>query len=165
MSALALSLALVAVAIAAVTDVRRGIIPNAVTLPLLAIGVVLHGIAAGPAGLGWALVGALVSGLIPYLAFRSGGMGGGDVKLFAALGAVLGAAAGIEVVFVATVVAAVQAVVMLAVRGQLGPVLRNTLRLLVRPFSRSREPVPTTALTELRMGPAIMLATLWVVLA
>ena len=37
--------------------------------------------------------------------------------------------------------------------------------ILVRPFSRDREPVPTTALTELRMGPAILVATLWVVLA
>ena len=164
MSALALSLAVFAVAIAAVTDVRRGIIPNAVTLPLLALGAMVHGIAAGPVGLGWALVGALVTGLVPYLAFRAGGMGGGDVKLFAGLGAVLGAAAGLEVVFAATVVAAVQALVMLAVRGRLVPTLRNTLALLLRPFARSREPVPTSSLTELRMGPAILLATLWVVL-
>jgi prepilin peptidase CpaA len=165
MSTLVLSLAVAAVAIAAFTDVRRGIIPNAITLPLLSLGVAVHGIASGPAGLGWALVGALASGLIPYLAFRTGGMGGGDVKLFAGLGAVLGFAAGIEVVFVATVVAAVQALIMLAVKGQLGPTLRNTGRLLVRPFTRNREPVPTTSLTELRMGPAILLATLWVVLA
>jgi prepilin peptidase CpaA len=160
-----LSLALVAAAVAAVLDARRGIIPNVITLPLLAMGVAAHGIANGVPGLGWALVGALATGLIPYLAFRTGGMGGGDVKLFAGLGAVLGAFAGIEVVFVATVIAAVQALVMLAIKGQLGPTLRNTGRLLVRPFSRSREPVPTTTLTELRMGPAILLATLWVVLA
>lgn len=164
MSFVIIALAVTAASIASVTDVRRGLIPNLVTLPALLLGLVLHTVNAGSEGLAWAAAGAVVTALFPYLAFRTGGMGGGDVKLFAALGALLGVITGVELLFVASVLAAVQAVFLLALRKQLGVTLKNALGLLLRVVLPKRAPVRATTLTELRMGPAIFLATIWVVL-
>lgn len=73
-----------------VTDTFTGQIPNPLNLTMLLSGFVYQGWTAGPAGLLTALLG-LTTGfallLVPYLL---GGMGGGDVKALAALGALLG---------------------------------------------------------------------------
>ena len=74
-------------AMAAVTDYRTGRIPNWLTLPPLVVGPLLHFVSGGPTGLLGALVAIAVCGLVPYLMFRCGAIGGGDVKLFAAMGA------------------------------------------------------------------------------
>lgn len=75
---------------ACVFDVRTRRIPNALTLSAAVAGLLYHAATSGVtgvqmAGAGW-LLGLLL--LLPY--FALGGMGGGDVKLVAALGAWLG---------------------------------------------------------------------------
>jgi prepilin peptidase CpaA len=75
---------------ACVTDLRTRRIPNRLTLGAAAAGVIVQVIAAGSNGAlaaasGW-LLGAVL--FLPF--FMLGGMGGGDVKLLAALGAWLG---------------------------------------------------------------------------
>lgn len=73
-----------------VTDVRSRKIYNKVLLPALIISLVTHLIVGGWTGLGFALLG-LATGLsillIPYI---MGGMGAGDVKLLALIGAIKG---------------------------------------------------------------------------
>ena len=71
-------------------DVRTRRIPNALTISAAGAGLLYHAATSGVAGVqlaaaGW-LLGLLL--LLPY--FALGGMGGGDVKLVAALGAWLG---------------------------------------------------------------------------
>jgi prepilin peptidase CpaA len=75
---------------ACVFDVRTRRIPNALTFSTAAAGLLYHAATSGVTGAqlaagGW-LLGLLL--LLPY--FALGGMGGGDVKLMAALGAWLG---------------------------------------------------------------------------
>ena len=84
------SLMIAVAATAAATDARSGLIPNWITLPPLLAALVLHFVTQGAGGLALSLAGALVCGLVPYLLFRQGTMGGGDVKLLAALGALGG---------------------------------------------------------------------------
>ncbi|SEN85702.1 prepilin peptidase [Paenibacillus sp. OV219] len=79
------------VAAAFVNDIRSMRIPNALTASFFGAGVLYHLIAEGLAGAGYALVGGL-AGLLPLLVlYALRGIGAGDVKFFAALGAVIGA--------------------------------------------------------------------------
>lgn len=90
---------------AVVFDIATRRIPNVVTLGGVvaglaiqaALGFVDGGILAALRGLGFALVGVLAVGAIPFLAWKRSEMGGGDVKLFAAIGALVGPAIGFDV--------------------------------------------------------------------
>jgi prepilin peptidase CpaA len=125
----------------------------------------LHGAFGGGSAVLWGFAGMLACLIVPGLLYRISagrGIGGGDVKLFAALGALLGPLKGVEVEFGAFVVLAALALVRLAYAGKLLAVLRNALKLLLGPvlperWRRSPEP---EALTEMRMGPAIAIACL-----
>jgi prepilin peptidase CpaA len=96
---------LVLVALATISDVAWRKIPNTLTLGGLLVGLVLHaatGFVAGGAngavhGFGRALVGVAVCAIIPVLSFARRELGGGDVKLFAAIGALLGPVLGFDV--------------------------------------------------------------------
>ena len=82
--------ALVVVAICTWTDLRDRRIPNVVTLPAAACGVLLAGIVGGP-GAAWLSFLGLCLGLAAFLIpCAAGGMGCGDVKLMACVGALLG---------------------------------------------------------------------------
>ena len=82
--------AIVLAAVACATDLRDGRIPNALTFGSLALALIVHGLL--PQGLGWthALLGLLAGGAVFFPFFALGGMGAGDVKLMAALGAWMG---------------------------------------------------------------------------
>jgi prepilin peptidase CpaA len=83
--------AAMAVALAGcVTDLRSRRIPNVLTLGAAAAAAAWHLFSGGLEGLGFAAGGWLVGGLIFLPLFALRGMGGGDVKLMAALGAWLG---------------------------------------------------------------------------
>jgi prepilin peptidase CpaA len=78
------------VTVAMLTDSTRGIIPNRLTVPAIALGILAGGIGGGLAGLGNAALGAVLGGALMALPFIWGGMGAGDVKLMIALGAWVG---------------------------------------------------------------------------
>ena len=158
---LLIGLTLALVTVAALWDWRTGLIPNWLTIPPLVIAPVAHGLA-GDASIGLSsLLGIIACGLPPYLLFRMGAIGGGDVKLFAALGGMNGFARGTEIFVVALLVGTLQACLVLFVRGRLGSVLRGSWELLAnlfRPAGR-RRPVAPETMTEMRLGPAILVGT------
>jgi prepilin peptidase CpaA len=61
------------------------------------IGIVDGGIAAGARAFAFALGGAIACAILPFLAWRRNELGGGDVKLFAAIGALVGPVIGFDV--------------------------------------------------------------------
>lgn len=71
------------------TDVTRARIPNALTFSGMGMGLVLASLPSG-IGLGSAALGLVVGGAVPMLLHGLGVLGGGDVKLFAAIGAFVG---------------------------------------------------------------------------
>lgn len=167
-----LSIACALTALAGVWDLRAGVIPNRLTLPALALGVVLHSFTlyfAAPSAAAWlwvadAIGGALLCALVPLILWRYGGMGGGDVKLLAALGGLLGVRAGLEVQLVTFIVAAIAAPAVLAFRGRLLVFLGNLGWQLLNPFlpHARRRALPPELLTEVRFGPVIFVGTVLV---
>ena len=95
---------------ACVTDLRHGRIPNALTFPAALAGLALHAWAGGTQG---ALMsaGGLGLGLLIWLPlYAVGGIGGGDVKLLAAFGALLGPANTLHVALASAIAGGVLAV-------------------------------------------------------
>jgi prepilin peptidase CpaA len=164
-SLLAHALLLVICAAAAVTDTRTGQIPNWITLPPLLGVPLVYFFAAGPTAFAASLFGAVTCAAVPALVFFTSpaGMGGGDVKLFGAIGAIGGAYLGIEIELYSFVAVSVYALIVLGWRGRLGRTLANsavTLLNLFLPRAR-RRPIAGETMTPLRLGGAILAASVY----
>lgn len=146
---------------AAIFDTRSGQIPNWLTLPPIAIAPFLHWHLHGLLGLAVSAAAALLCGLVPYLMFRKGAAGGGDVKLLAALGAMAGPGLGLEAQILGFGSAVVYALCLLTWRGQLLRTLKNSLLLATSPVLRRsrRKRAPAGEMTSLRMGAFFFLGT------
>jgi prepilin peptidase CpaA len=155
---------------AAWTDFRTGQIPNWLTAGGALVGLIGHfawgwaaaGAKAGFIELGFALAGLLFCSIAPAFMFVKGAMGGGDLKLFAAIGALCQPMLGIEAQMYAFVVAAIIAPAKLAYEGKLLQVLGNSVSLVLNPLRRrsSRKEVPEEMLTWFRLGPSIFVGAL-----
>jgi archaeal preflagellin peptidase FlaK len=86
-------MAILACFYAGYSDLKNGIIPNKLTFPLIALGVILNGIYAFIIGNLWYLILCLIYVIIifilGYLLWKMGAWAGGDVKLFTALAALI----------------------------------------------------------------------------
>lgn len=146
---------------AAISDAKTGLIPNRLTLPVLAFAPLAQGLGGGSAALMGSLLAALGCALVPLLLFTRGAMGGGDLKLFAAVGALVGVQQGLLLQVLSYALAASGALIWLGLRGELGAVLASSLRLLLR---RKRKPGGTAdaeaQLHSIRLGPAVFAASL-----
>lgn len=122
--AIAISLA------ACMTDIKSRRIPNWLTFGSAAAAVLFHAVTGGSGGL-LAAGGGWVLGLALFLLpFALGGLGGGDVKLVAALGAWLGPGMTIWLVLYTGIAGGVAALVVATARGYLATALRNIWLLL-----------------------------------
>ncbi len=72
------------------TDLRKGVIPNALTYPAVFLGVALAYAAGGTDQVISSVLGCGLGFGVLFLGFMFGGIGGGDVKLAGALGALTG---------------------------------------------------------------------------
>ena len=83
-------LALAAVSTATITDWRRREIPHWISVALILVAVCAKALGLHPIPWSELLLGAGVAFVLGAALFALGALGGGDVKLFAALGAALG---------------------------------------------------------------------------
>ena len=160
--------AIVVAAIGAVLDWRKGEIPNWLTLPVLLAAPLLHVIRfklakeTMDASLyegAYSFGGAALAAVVPLLLFRQSALGGGDVKLFVALGAILQPRFGVEAQMYGFFAGAILAPARLAYDGKLIQAIKNSLAILSNfflPKPRQRA-VDASALTWFRLGPAIFL--------
>lgn len=150
------------VLLATVSDVASRKIPNVLTLGGLVIGLLLHGttgwVDGGARGAGTALVRALVGvavcAIIPVMSYARREMGGGDVKLFAAIGALCGPVLGFDVQACAFLVLMIVVTPWRLVRhGALRVGLRNAGRVVSNTFRAKDQRLPVE---PIKMPPVIM---------
>jgi prepilin peptidase CpaA len=106
--------------VAAMTDLRKFKVYNALTVPTLIGGLCFSFWSAGISGLSTSLLGAATGFAILIVFFALGGVGAGDVKLLTAIGAWLGPIYIFEVSLASAVAAGVYAVGLIAWRQGLG---------------------------------------------
>jgi prepilin peptidase CpaA len=129
---------------AAVTDVLWGRIPRSITTLGLFIGLLFH---MGRGGFLSALLAAFLGFVAGLLLFDVGAIGGGDVKLIAALGALLGLGRWASAMEFAIFAAALIAIAQALRRGVLRQTLRNISDLVRWIARQGRKPHP-----DIRVG-------------
>ena len=110
---------------ASYTDLRSRRIPDLLTLPAMVLALVLGWAGAGLSGLLAAAAGLFLCGAVLGLVSLAGGMGGGDVKMMAAAGALLGLPDCLWGLLYAALLGGVLAVGMALFRGDLLRALGN----------------------------------------
>jgi prepilin peptidase CpaA len=121
----------VAIAVTAcVTDLRSRRIPNVLTFGGALAALVYHTATAGSAGLLASVAGWGLGVVVFLLPFALGGLGGGDIKLLAALGAWLGPALTMWMAMYTGVAGGVLALIVACTRGYLGQAFANIQSLL-----------------------------------
>lgn len=159
----------IAMAVAAVAgwlDWRKGEIPNWLTLPALGLAPLLHvarismakqpmeaALQEGAVSIG----GAALCAIVPLILYRQNAIGGGDVKLFIALGALLEPLVGVEAQMYGFFAGAILAPARLAYEGKLFTTMKNALVIganLFLPAAKQRS-VDAAVLSWFRLGPAI----------
>ncbi len=123
-------IALILAGVACVTDLKSGRIPNVLTFGGALAALVFHGITGRGDGLLVACGGWVVGVAVFFAPFALGGLGAGDVKLLAALGAWLGPADAVWLALYAGVAGGVIALSVALARGYLRQALAN-IRLLL----------------------------------
>src|SRR5215470_1280449 len=116
--------------VACATDLRTRRIPNVLTFGAALAGLMFQFATGGVGALGQAALGWLLGALVFLIPFALGGMGGGDVKLLAALGAWLGPLSAIWVGLYAGVAGAIMAVLVSVYSGYSRQALSNVWNLL-----------------------------------
>lgn len=117
--------------VAAVIDVWKLKVPNLVTFPMIITGWIFWTALEGWSGLGFSLAGTAVGLALLLAPYAVGGMGAGDVKLLAGVGAWVGATTTFWAFCVSAVVGGLLAVLMMAWRRQFDRHARNFRDILV----------------------------------
>ena len=159
--------ALVIATIAAVSDVRSARIPNWLTYGGLAAAFIFRA-ASGYQALRSGLIGLLIAGGVFVLLFLIGSMGGGDVKLMAAVGAWAGSSQSTPILLTSAIAGGIMAVFYIIFRRRVLLTFRNSLALVQHHVTLGLQPHPYLNVQEagamrVPYGLAIAMGTLYCV--
>jgi prepilin peptidase CpaA len=154
------------VSIATVWDIRSRRIPNWLVLPFGLGGIAASAVTHGWSGLGQSLLGILVASFLLGILYWLGGMGMGDVKLCAAIGAWVGPQQLLMALVVMGIVGGLMALIWAACGGFLGQSLSGASDLLFGVGRRGFRPHATLVLSnpsarKMPYAPAIAIGTLF----
>ena len=144
-------------AVACVSDLRTRRIPNALTFSAAAGAVLFHLAIGGWSAAGWSLAGLFVGTLLFFPMFALRGMGAGDVKLLAAVGAWLGPGQVVVVAVATSIAGGVIAVLVALAYGYLKTALANMYVLLMHWRVAGVQPLPAVSLEQAK-GPRLAYA-------
>lgn len=156
---------LVVLIVATFTDLRSRRIPNWLVLPFLAIGIAVSAWLHGWPGVGHSLLGVLVGGSIFGVLALMGGMGMGDVKLCAAIGAWIWPGQLIIALVMTGIIGGIMALCWAAAGGFLGELFRGAGDLVFGLRKRGLKADPELNLSnpltrKMPYAPAIAIGTL-----
>ncbi|MGC9159008.1 MAG: A24 family peptidase [Terracidiphilus sp.] len=156
---------LVVLVVASFTDLRSHRIPNWLVLPFLAAGIVVSGWRGGWHGLVLSFAGLGVALLIFGFLFWLGGMGAGDVKLCAAIGAWIGPQQMLWALFFTSLAGGIAALCWAAMGGFMKELFAGTGDLVFGWMRGGTSGAPETASTgslkrKMPYAPAIAIGTL-----
>lgn len=152
-------------AVATFTDLRSRRIPNWLVLPFMAAGIVISGWLHGWHGTERSLAGLLLGGFLLGIISWLGGMGMGDVKLFAAIGAWIGPGQLMIALVMTSIAGGVMALCWATAGGFLGDLFKSSGDLLFGWKDRGSGPHPELTLDsplarKMPYAPAIAIGTL-----
>jgi prepilin peptidase CpaA len=153
----AFAVALVVSLIACAWDLRTRRIPNALTMGAAVTALMYHLFAGGVGPVGMSVLGLAVGLVIFFPFFVLGGMGAGDVKLLAALGAWLGPVGVFWVAIYAAFAGGVLAIVLALTHRYLNEALVNLYFLFGHWRAAGLRPMPALTLASAR-GPRLAYA-------
>jgi prepilin peptidase CpaA len=143
--------------LACMTDLRTRRIPNVLTGTAAIGAVVFHLTTGGWSAAGWSVLGMCVGALLFLPMFALRGMGAGDVKLLAAVGAWLGPGQVTTVALATSLAGGVLALVVAFAYGYLRTALTNIYLLLSHWRVMGVQPLPEVTLEKSR-GPRLAYA-------
>jgi len=144
-------------------DVRYRRIPNAFVLATLAAGVAMNGIFGGLPGIAASFMGCVLGFVLMFMLHIFGAMGAGDVKLFAAIGAVTGAALVVPTFLVVILTGGLLAVVSIVRAGAVMPTMHRVLQIFMGMLPGWQMPkfaVPTDRKHTIPYGVAITMGSI-----
>lgn len=151
-----------------VTDVQAGKIYNKVTYPAIVAGFAWNALVPGAPGIRSSLLGFGIAAVLMGALAMMGGMGGGDAKLLAAIGAMKGHPFILDVLFYSFLVGGAMAIAVAFWEGRLWGTLRRVGHMLfavtvlrIRPAEDSESKLSY----KIPFGVAICIGTLWAQLA
>jgi prepilin peptidase CpaA len=153
------------VLLAAAIDLRTQRIPNWLVAPFLAVGLAMSAFIAGWRGMGQSVLGMLIASVILGVLCYVGGMGMGDLKLCAAIGAWLGPAQTVSALIYTGLAGGVIAICWAVTAGFLPQALRGVSSLASGFAKNGLKPHETIVLANpltrrMPYAPAIAIGTL-----
>ena len=166
MHSIALWPTLIVVAVATFTDLRSRRIPNWLVFPFLLAGIVVSGALRGWSGIGHSLAGIALGGLLFGVLCALGGMGMGDVKLVAAIGAWIGPAQLLTALVITGMAGGIMVLCWAVAGGFLSELFQGTGDLLLGFGKRGLRPHPELVLDnpltrKMPYAPAIAIGTIF----
>lgn len=129
------------VVLAGVSDIRTRRIPNTLTVTGLGIALALRG-ATGVEPLAMGLAGAVIAFVPAVPLVVLGGLGGGDAKLLAAVGAFVGPAGLPTTLLVTALMGGAMGAITVVRRGAFRSTVTRCRAILASPFGMSGQPLP-----------------------
>jgi prepilin peptidase CpaA len=159
--------ALLLLVLCAYWDLRYRRIPNWATLPGIVLGLGINGLLSGWAGMKTSGIGFLVGFGALLVLFVLGWMGGGDVKLMAAVGALKGYPFVVSALFYSLIVGVVIGVAMLIWNRKTLRTFKNLFFVVGSRLSRlvPKQDIDRKETQKLPFGLAIVLGTIWAMIA
>jgi prepilin peptidase CpaA len=137
-----LAIAASCAAVGSVFDVKSRRIPNFITLPGFALGLLLHTVLGGWRQLLSSLAAGMICGLVFLVFYLAGGMGAGDVKLMMAIGSIVGLPHVAYLLALTAISGGVMAVGLALFRGKLRQTIMNVGELATHHTHQGLEPHP-----------------------